>query len=242
VIISQIEASGEVFTLTVDDILGLKKAGVSDRVISFMINTGKEDEADTDGGDGNTDVRYRSSVDDRYRTSYYDDYNDPYWNVYLSWGYGGYYDPWHYSTWWPSYSHYYYPVNCYSSYWPYYPPHSHHGGYDGAGYRRVKQGREVYGRGGSSGRSREVRGDSRSGNNPSSRTYKGRGTSGRGSSVRQSPPPSDNSGRTRKEKSPTYGGRGSGSPPPSSGGSRDGTKSQSPPPASQQSGRTMKKS
>src|SRR5687767_12695599 len=64
VIISQIEASGEVFTLTVDDILALKKAGVSDRVISFMINTGKEDDgrpATSDESDDG-DVRYRSSV------------------------------------------------------------------------------------------------------------------------------------------------------------------------------------
>lgn len=41
VIMSQIEASNEVFTLTVQDILDLKQSGVSDRVITYMINTGK---------------------------------------------------------------------------------------------------------------------------------------------------------------------------------------------------------
>jgi hypothetical protein len=237
VIISQIEASGEVFKLTVDDILELKKAGVSDRVISFMINTGKDGEA-ADNEENDADVRYRSNLDDRYRTGYHDNY-DPYWNVYLSWGYGGYYDPWYYSSWWPSYGHYYYPVNCYSSYWPYYPPRHHHGhDYDGAGYRQVKQGRQISGRGGSSSRTRIGGTETRSADNPSSRSYKGRGSSSRGSTVRQTPPPA-NSGRTTKEKSPAYGGRGSASPPPPSSGSQQGSTQSSPPPQ-QQSGRTKK--
>lgn len=47
VIMSQIEASNEVFTLTVQDILDLKEAGASDRVITFMINSGKQRTADT---------------------------------------------------------------------------------------------------------------------------------------------------------------------------------------------------
>ena len=41
VLLSQIDASHEVFTLTVQDILDLKEAGVSDRVITYMINSGK---------------------------------------------------------------------------------------------------------------------------------------------------------------------------------------------------------
>jgi hypothetical protein len=41
VLLTQIDASHEVFTLTVQDILDLKEAGVSDRVITYMINTGK---------------------------------------------------------------------------------------------------------------------------------------------------------------------------------------------------------
>jgi hypothetical protein len=43
VIMAKIEADGTVFRLTVDEILELKEAGVSDTVITFMINTGKVD-------------------------------------------------------------------------------------------------------------------------------------------------------------------------------------------------------
>jgi hypothetical protein len=238
VIVNQIEASRVVFKLTVDDILDLKKAGVSDRVITYMINTGKNDgdagENNDNGDDSGYGDRYRSSVDSDYRG-----YDDPNWNIYLSWGFGRYYDPWYYSY-WPGYTYYYYPVTCLRSYWPYYPYYYHYynTSYPHYGYnsRTYKDGRYISGRGGSR-QAPVYRGDSgRRGERGtrSGREYKG-DYGNRGSS-RSSNPPSSSSGRSMK--SPTNGGRGAQSPPPSSSGSG----STQPPPSSNEPGRTMKKS
>lgn len=43
VILAKIQADGTVFRLTVDEILALKQSGVSDTVITYMINTGKNE-------------------------------------------------------------------------------------------------------------------------------------------------------------------------------------------------------
>ena len=45
VITAQIRATGSRFALSVSDITELKKAGVSEKVIEYMISTGKESEA-----------------------------------------------------------------------------------------------------------------------------------------------------------------------------------------------------
>jgi hypothetical protein len=247
VILSQIEASGVVFKLTVDDILELKKAGVSDRVITYMINTGKNDDDNDSGGerdrydrDYEEGDRYRSSVDSRYHGYGYD---DPNWNIYLSWGYGGYYDPFYYA-WWPHYTWYYYPVTCFRSYWPYYPHYHHYyyAGWDGdhdAFDRRYKDGRQISGRGGAR-QAPVYRGDSprsRTSGRDYKGTYGGRGSSSGGSRSTSGSKGSSGDGRTIK--SPSYGGRGGQTPPPPA--SSSGTQSP-PPPTSSTSGRTMKKS
>lgn len=266
VIMSQIDASGQVFVLTVQDILDLKNAGVSDRVITCMINTGKDVE-DLEA-DQESPAIGEEALADRYHTnldSYYRDYDDSNWNVYLSWGFGRYYDPW-YWNYWPSYRWYYYPSVWYRPYWdytPYYPIwHNRDRGYWDRGHRdwdrRIKDGRHIGDRGGARQAPAYRRTDrpGQQGRTPATgptREYKQRTRSG------YQPPdqqvtPSPGSGRTRKDQ-PAYRGRGDArqAPAPDAGGSvrsgrgsappptsSSGRGSSSPPPASS-SGRTMKK-
>ena len=79
-------------------------------------------------GDGEEDVtyqfRFRTETRNQntflYNTGPINSLDDPNWNIYLSWGYGRYYDPYYYGY-WPDYSYYYYPVTCLRPYWHYYP-------------------------------------------------------------------------------------------------------------------------
>jgi hypothetical protein len=126
IILSKIEVDQTIFRLTVDEILELKEFGVSDAVITYMINTGKwADEAapepdpqpvedsegipDYDTSNIDLDSDYSGGLDSRYRSDltvsfgyYY-----PHWPGYW---WSTYYDPFY----WTSWSYYY-------SYWTPYP-------------------------------------------------------------------------------------------------------------------------
>jgi len=139
IILSMIDADGTVFHLTVNEILQLKDAGVSDTVITYMINTGKN------GAEVNTQAEApapqpqesapQESTPQSYDTSqgYGDDYGGSYG---LSVGIGtggfgasfGYYYP-H----WPGYgySYYYDPFywNSWSSYYCGWAPYPYWGYY-----------------------------------------------------------------------------------------------------------------
>lgn len=259
VIVSQIDASDQVFTLTVQDILDLKKAGVSDRVITYMINTGKGTGQPAAGTSEQPAAESGTGVD-RYHTSvdtYYRDLDDSGWNVYLSWGFGRYYDPW-YWDYWPSYRWYYYPSIWYRPYWnytPYYPiwHERHRDRWDWD--RRIKDGRHVWDRGARQApayrRGNEPGRNYRAPDAGPTREIKRRQLNNPGGS---GPPttPSPQPGRTMK-KQPVYGGRGEGRQAPApalGGGARSGQgnppptsssgQGSAPPPASS-SGRTMKK-
>jgi hypothetical protein len=258
VIQKQIESSGEVFTLTVDDILELKKAGVSDRVITYMINTGKGDNAtpetrDDDGDDNAREYeRYHGDLD-----GYYRGYNDASYNLFLSWGWGGYYYPTWYAY-WPGYRYYYPSYWCGSWYYPYpyyYSNHHHgrgHGGHYGHDSRAYKDGRNLGNRGGASNGSyqgpyantRQSKGGQPAYGGRGGRTAKQPGTSS--GTIRGS------QGGGRQGKSPTYGGRGGTTnrtaPAPTFSAPRSGAgtspapaPSRAPAPSSgSQGGRTMK--
>jgi hypothetical protein len=144
VILAKIDADGTVFHLTVQEILDLKAAGVSDTVITYMINTGKldvsdpteqtppveaqtqpvlpDDDAGYDEGGAQVGVGlYGGPSGVGFGVSF--GYYYPYWPGY---SYAYYYDPF----WWPSWPYYY-------SYWPPYP--YYHSYYDpwyacGGGY------------------------------------------------------------------------------------------------------------
>jgi len=253
VIVSQIDASGQVFTLDVQDILDLKNAGVSDRVITCMINTGKETGSSEDSDLEAPEVGSDASAD-RYHTgldSYYRGYDDSNWNVYLSWGFGRYYDPW-YWDYWPSYRWYYYPSVWYRPYWnytPYYPVWHERDRDQWNWDRRIKDGRHIGGRGGA----RQAPGDrrfddpgrrTRAPGTGSTREFK-RSTGGNSGGSEQpgrtpkNPPVYRSRGDSRQAPAPVMDGgarSGRGSAPPVSSPSRGS----SPPPASS-SGRTMKK-
>ena len=142
VVLSQIDASNQIFTLTVDDILELKKSGVSDRVITYMINTGKNDkevapvEAAAQSPAQESTINYQGGLD-----GYDQGYHVGSANLYLSWGWGGYY-----SSYWPGYHGYYYPSYWCGSYYSY--PYYCYDNYNG-GYYAYNDGRNIYGRGGS---------------------------------------------------------------------------------------------
>ncbi|MDZ4805919.1 MAG: hypothetical protein SGI90_13750 [Candidatus Eisenbacteria bacterium] len=251
VVLSQIDASDQVFTLTVDDILELKKSGVSDRIITYMINTGKDDEIVTSENPGepsdqvSTD-RYHGNLDDYYRG-----YHDSSLNLFLSWGWGGYYSPsWH--SYWPGYSGYYYPSYwCGASYYPY--PYYHYDNHHGS-YRAHDDGRNLSGRGASGSEyRRESKGSTRQAVSRAPREYKGSTPSygGRGGSAGK---PGGSSGTTqggRTSKPPAYSGTdapsGRQAPAPNVGSPRTDGNSPAPSPGrgsapapSNGSGRTMK--
>ena len=154
IIMAKIEADGTVFLLTVNEILDLKAAGVSDAVITYMINTGKvtaaeeeyaeesgqdpeeepyaDEEYADDGYQTQEDLRYRGSIAVSFG-SYY-----PQWPGYW---YAYYYDPfywpslgfyWAYCPPFPYYRYSYSPLFWWDSWWcgyTYYH-YSHHNHYD----------------------------------------------------------------------------------------------------------------
>jgi len=151
VIMAKIDADGTVFRLTVDDILELKEAGVSNAVITYMINTGKLDfepevveevpesveepqEEYVDAGGGG-DVVYVEDLDNQYRTSYGFSvglgYYYPHWSGF-NWSY--YYDPFYWTS-WPFYFAYWQPYPYYSWYYdPWYYCNSYNYGYYNSWY------------------------------------------------------------------------------------------------------------
>lgn len=172
VIMAKIDADGTVFRLTVEEILELKSTGVSDAVITYMINSGKleveatapevstpaqsevqsdpyEGQVADDGGDFGMSVgvsNYGFGISFGY---YY-----PHWPGYW---YGGYYDPFYWTS-WPYYYSYWQP---YPYHWWYYDPwyacypyphHYYDGWYDYhypgyGGHYRDDKGRNVGNRG-----------------------------------------------------------------------------------------------
>jgi len=92
-IIQKIEYSGKTFHLDADDIHALKEGGVSDEVISAMLQTEGQDSRD-----GYGDRAY-------YGPYYYPPTYDPYGHVSLGFGYYGHYG--HYRS--PFYGGYRYP-------------------------------------------------------------------------------------------------------------------------------------
>lgn len=152
VLLSQIDASHEVFTLTVQDILDLKEAGVSDRVITYMINSGKNrTPAGNDGTLGGIDQdRYKTlpGSDAPVNDAAADDSDEyggarrEYDNGYGNNGYGNAYDAsaaFGYSSWSPywtislgwGFGGYYDPWYCgyWPGYWSYYSPFSCYSSY-----------------------------------------------------------------------------------------------------------------
>lgn len=143
VIMSQIEASKEVFTLTVQDILDLKQAGVSDRVITYMINSGKDrpgavvssDRTDSapsdDGNPAGIDTRRYERLPGRDSDDAEDDEDDAEdgyealnGRYHVGVGVGYDWSPyWNISLGW-GYGGYYDPWYCgyWPSYWDYYSP------------------------------------------------------------------------------------------------------------------------
>lgn len=210
VVLSQIDASKQVFTLTVDDILELKNAGVSDRVITYMINTGKHQAAAPVSGGAEQPVQEAGAGGEGTLDEYYQGYHDASANLYLSWGWGGYYSG-GWGSYWPGYYGYYYPSYWCGSYYsyPYYCYDSYYNS-----YYAYNDGRNVYGRGGSGGASyqRSSKGSGQPGNavsqNPrqyksGSQAYGNRGsTTGRsgksGNSGNVGNPSGTQSGRTSK--------------------------------------------
>jgi len=135
IIMAKIEADGTVFHLTVQEILDLKKAGVSDDVITYMINTGKMDaepeamapedtttdiqnvQPEQSGSGDSSDQGYATDLDQSYRgnVSVSFGYYYPHWPGYW---YSYYYDPF----WWPSLSFYWSYWQPYPYYYAYYDP------------------------------------------------------------------------------------------------------------------------
>ncbi len=176
-IMAKIDADGTVFHLSVDDILALRKSGVSDHVITYMINAGKGSvdqevaPAPADGEDTTYDGQqaydqsgydtnggYRTGVDGSYRgnVSVAFAYYYPHWPGY---SYSYYYDPFY----WPDLAYYWCAWQPYPySYWYYDPWYrwnrhvgwyygSYYGNYYGRGHHdyrnRIRDGRNVAGRG-----------------------------------------------------------------------------------------------
>jgi hypothetical protein len=109
VIIKHIQARGFVFDLTADDILDLRRYGVSDTVIEAMLDT-----AIGDSDRRSRRSRYRDSDDDRddWSLTIAGGYFSPWYQYPYAWGF--YYDPF------PAcYSFYYYPFR-YAYSWGYY--------------------------------------------------------------------------------------------------------------------------
>lgn len=108
IIISEIVVTDTVFLLDVADILRLSEAGLSDRLLQFMVDTGREDvvtdtgtdagtEADAPADDGEPEVAYVEETVSRpvyvsLRWSYPVWWYDYYWHDY--WYYDCGYDPW----------------------------------------------------------------------------------------------------------------------------------------------------
>lgn len=110
IVISEIIVTDTVFLLGVDDILRLQEAGLSDRLLQFMVDTGREDyatdagadagiapEADEAAGDGEEEVAYVEESVARpvyvsLRWNYPVWWYDYYWYDY--WYYDCHYDPW----------------------------------------------------------------------------------------------------------------------------------------------------
>ena len=82
--ILKIENSGKTFHLNANDMHALKKAGVSDEVISAMLRT--------EGRDRDEDYGYGGYYPYSYSHPYY---SYPYSHVYLGFGYRHYYSPYY---------------------------------------------------------------------------------------------------------------------------------------------------
>lgn len=151
VLLTQIDASHEVFTLTVQDILDLKEAGVSDRVITYMINTGKNRNPSDEGGavGGIDQDRYKQLPGGDDRAGSADDeadedggarrtydsraYDNGYGNSYdaaSTFGYSSWSPYWTISLGW-GFGGYYDPWYCgyWPAYWNYYSPFSCYSSY-----------------------------------------------------------------------------------------------------------------
>lgn len=109
IIISEIVVTDTVFLLSVDEILRLQEAGLSDRLLQFLVDTGRDDHADDagaeaipedaedDADDGEAEVAYVEETVTRpvyvsLRWSYPVWWYDYYWYDY--WYYDCHYDPW----------------------------------------------------------------------------------------------------------------------------------------------------
>lgn len=129
IIIAKIEASGDVYDLSTEEIVGLWEAGVSPDVIEYMISTASgdveaydEEEAEYEGDDDVDEIiirHPRSRVHLYFGWGYYDSWYYPYWWAYRPYNYDwyfytGFYWPYYY---WPDYYYwspyaYYYPWDC----------------------------------------------------------------------------------------------------------------------------------
>ncbi len=120
IIIAKIEASGETFDLSTEEIIELWEAGVSSEVIEYMIATSAgapKAEAYPDQDTYYEDDSYYYQDD-----TYYDDdvvvVRHPRSRVHLYFSFG-YYDSWYYPYWW-WHRPFYYDAFYYNHYWPYY--------------------------------------------------------------------------------------------------------------------------
>lgn len=143
VILEQMEAEGAVFVLETEEILALKDAGASDRLLRAMIESGdvrrEERRAyeerqtygreDADWTDGYYDVDRALRVDLVYDPFGYHWYASPTYFVYYypfrTWDFGFYFAGWHHWRWWgwDGYWPTYYRRYCD---WHYYHAHHHH--------------------------------------------------------------------------------------------------------------------
>jgi hypothetical protein len=107
IIVKHVRASGFVFDLTADDILELRRAGVSDEVIEAMIDTALESDTPRERR-----TRAVPEPDDNVYVNLSAGWFSPWYHYPYAWGY--YYDPF------PAYySFYYYPFR-YAYHWGYY--------------------------------------------------------------------------------------------------------------------------
>ncbi|MFN8177034.1 MAG: hypothetical protein U0167_03870 [bacterium] len=126
IIISEIVVTGTVFDLQVDDLLRLQQSGISDRLLQFMVDTGREEASSADSaavdstqagsGDDQEEAyatedhpRYFVSLNWGYPAWWYDAYWWDYWYydcayspwyVSWSWPYRGWYPGWYYGHCW----------------------------------------------------------------------------------------------------------------------------------------------